>query len=54
MQTPQKLQTVTLDGHSLTLEALVAVARFGARVALSPQAKAVSYTHLTLPTIYSV
>ncbi len=39
MQTPQKLQTVTLDGHSLTLEALVAVARFGAHVALAPQAK---------------
>ena len=32
-------QTITVDGRSLTLESFAAVARFGAKVVLSPQAK---------------
>ena len=39
MKDPKTIQTVVLDGHSLTLEQLVAVARFGAKVELSEQAK---------------
>ena len=39
MENPQTIHTVVLDGHSLTLEALVAVARFGARVELAPHAR---------------
>ena len=31
MEHPEKIERVILDGHSLTLEAFVAVARFGAR-----------------------
>ena len=32
-------QTVTVDGHSLTLEKFVKVARFGAKVRLDPDAR---------------
>ena len=39
MKDPRQIQTVVLDGHSLTLEDFVAVARFGAKVELSQQAK---------------
>ncbi len=39
MEYPQRMKEVVLDGHSLTLEAFVAVARFGAHVALSERAK---------------
>ena len=39
MKHPNTIRTVVLDGHSLTLEALVAAARFGARVELSDQAR---------------
>ena len=39
MEQPKKIQTVVLDGHSLTLETLVAVARYGARVELSDEAR---------------
>ena len=39
MEQPKKIQTVVLDGHSLTLEALVAVAQYGARVELSDEAR---------------
>ena len=39
MSNPKAIRTVTLDGYSLTLEELVAVARFGAEVVLSPKAK---------------
>ncbi len=35
---PNTIKQVTLDGHSLTLEAFVAVARFGAAVSLAPEA----------------
>ena len=39
MDYPKTIQTVVLDGHSLTLEEFVAVARYGAKVALSDEAK---------------
>ena len=39
MKHPKTIQNVVLDGHSLTLEDLVAVARFGAKVELSDQAR---------------
>ena len=39
MINPMTIETVILNGHSLTLEALVAVARFGAAVELSNAAK---------------
>ena len=39
MEQPKKIQIVVLDGHSLTLETLVAVARYGARVELSDEAR---------------
>ncbi|HIX65698.1 MAG TPA: histidine ammonia-lyase [Candidatus Anaerotruncus excrementipullorum] len=39
MEHPQKIQQVVLDGHSLTLETFVAVARFGAKVSLSGPAR---------------
>lgn len=39
MINPVTIETVILNGHSLTLEALVAVARFGAAVKLSNTAK---------------
>ena len=39
MENPKLIRSVVLDGHSLTLESFVAVARFGAAVSLSPQAK---------------
>ena len=38
MEHPEKIERVILDGHSLTLEAFVAVARFGAKVELSERA----------------
>ena len=38
MEYPNAIRDVVLDGHSLTLEQLVAVARFGAKVSLSPKA----------------
>ena len=40
MEHPKRIQKVVLDGHSLTLEAFVAVARYHAPVELSPQARA--------------
>jgi len=39
MENPKTIQTVILDGYSLTLEAFVAVARYGAKVELAEQAK---------------
>ena len=39
MKNPNKITEVVLDGHSLTLESFVAVARFGARVALAADAR---------------
>ena len=36
---PKKIQNVVIDGHSLTFEEFIAVARFGARVELAPSAK---------------
>ena len=39
MENPKLIRSVVLDGHSLTLESFVAVARFGAAVSLAPQAK---------------
>ena len=39
MEQPKEIKQVVLDGHSLTLEALVAIARFGARVELSGEAR---------------
>ena len=36
---PKKIQKVVIDGHSLTFEEFIAVARFGARVELAPSAK---------------
>ena len=38
MEHPEKIKTVRLDGHSLTLEGLVAIARFGARAELAQEA----------------
>lgn len=35
---PKSIESVVLDGHSLTLESFVAVARFGAKVSLAPEA----------------
>ncbi len=40
MLEPKKIQTVVIDGHSLTFEAFIAVARFGARVELAQSARA--------------
>lgn len=39
MLQPKNIQNVVIDGHSLTFEAFVAVARFGARVELAASAK---------------
>lgn len=39
MLRPQMISHVVIDGHSLTFEQFVAVARFGATVSLDPQAK---------------
>ena len=39
MLEPKKIQRVVIDGHSLTFEEFIAVARFGARVELAPSAK---------------
>ena len=39
MEHPKDIKRVVLDGRSLTLEALVAVARFGATVELAPEAR---------------
>ena len=39
MEHPKEIKRVVLDGHNLTLEALVAVARFGAEVELAPSAR---------------
>ena len=36
---PKKIQNVVIDGHSLTFESFIAVARFGARVELAASAK---------------
>ena len=36
---PKKIQNVVIDGHSLTFEQFIAVARYGARVELAPSAK---------------
>ena len=44
---PNTIKQVTLDGHSLTLEAFVAAARFGAAVSLAPAAAMVSFTFET-------
>ena len=38
MELPHCVRQLTIDGHSLTLEQLVAVARYGAKVTISPQA----------------
>ena len=38
MQNPKSIQNVVLDGHSLTFEAFIAVARFGAKVELADSA----------------
>ena len=38
MEHPKEIKHAVLDGHSLTLEALVAIARFGATVSLAPEA----------------
>ena len=40
MEHPKEITRVVLDGHSLSLEALVAAARFGAAVELAPEARA--------------
>ena len=37
---PKKIKNVVIDGHSLTFESFIAVARFGAHVELAPEAKA--------------
>ena len=42
MEHPKDIKRVVLDGRSLTLEALVAVARFGAAVELAPEAREVT------------
>ena len=39
MLEPKKIQKVVIDGHSLTFEEFIAVARFGARVELAQSAK---------------
>ena len=39
MVQPKEIKQVVLDGHSLTLEALVAIARFDARVELAGEAR---------------
>ncbi len=39
MLQPKKIEHVVIDGHSLTFEQFIAVARFGAKVELSPEAK---------------
>ena len=39
MEQPKNMKTVVLDGKSLTLEAFVAVARYGAKVELAEEAK---------------
>ena len=39
MRSPRSIHTVVLDGHSLILEELVAVARHGAQVQLAPAAR---------------
>ena len=38
MTDPRTIQEIVLDGHSLTLESFVAVARYGAKVTLAPEA----------------
>ena len=39
MNDPKAVRRVVLTGHSLSLEELVAVARFGAAVELAPEAR---------------
>ena len=39
MNSPKSISHVVLDGHSLTFEEFIAVARFGACVALAPEAR---------------
>ena len=39
MEHPQAIRQIVLDGRHLTLEQLVAVARYGAKVSLAPEAK---------------
>ncbi len=39
MLEPKKIQHVVIDGHSLTFEAFIAIARFGAKVSLAPEAR---------------
>ena len=39
MEHPQAIRQIVLDGKHLTLEQLVAVARYGAKVSLAPEAK---------------
>ncbi len=39
MLQPKNIRNVVIDGHSLTLEAFIAVARFGAHVELAPSAR---------------
>lgn len=39
MEHPQSIRQIVLDGKHLTLEQLVAVARYGAKVSLAPEAK---------------
>ena len=38
MYNPKEIKHIVLDGHSLTLESFVAVARYGATVELAPSA----------------
>ena len=38
MYNPKAIKNVVVDGHSLTLESFVAVARYGATVELAPSA----------------
>ena len=38
MYNPKSIKNVVVDGHSLTLESFVAVARYGATVELAPAA----------------
>ncbi len=38
MENPKDLKRIVLDGHSLTLESFLAVARYGAKVSLAPSA----------------
>ena len=40
MKNPEHIERVVIDGHSLTVEQAVAVARFGAKVEIAPPAVA--------------